>query len=137
MMQYSEKILHDQLLAITTALGPAAVMKIFSGNLPRDCADSDPRGELAKIELPRQPFFAPYNRTLQILEPWIGVVSADGAAKSYRIFDSLGECHVQGTVRNGKSADDGGDGELEFESIEWSKGQKVAIEAFTINGKNR
>jgi hypothetical protein len=89
-----------------------------------------PAGEIAELELPRRPFHVPNAGKLMIAEPWSGFSHAAETctAKSFRIFDYLGECHIQGTItKNGE------DGDLKLDTTEIRKGQKIAIGAFTLD----
>jgi hypothetical protein len=126
-VKYSEKIRNERLNVVASALGPAAVMKIFSGECPSSCDAANPSGEIAEIELPRRPFLAPQGAKLMISEPWTGFAHADGTAKSFRVFDYLGECHIQGTITKS-----GGLGDLQLDTDEIHNGQKVAIGAMTL-----
>ena len=58
-VKYSDKIRNAQLHAVADALGPAAVMKIYSGDVPSSCDAANPSGEMAELELPRRPFHVP------------------------------------------------------------------------------
>jgi hypothetical protein len=128
-VKYSERIRNRQLEAVVEALGPAATLKIFSGDVPHRCADADPPGELAQIELPRRPFNFPDGGLLQISEPWLGDVHAKkGVAASFRIYDLFGECHIQGSITAKR---DGGD--LELDPPDMTQGQRVSIAGFTLD----
>lgn len=126
-MKYSDKIRNERLNVVASALGPAAVMRIYSGAVPSSCDAANPSGELVEIELPRRPFLAPQGAKLMISEPWSGFAHADGTAKSFRVFDYLGECHIQGTITKR-----GGLGDLQLDTDEIHNGQKVAIGAMTL-----
>jgi hypothetical protein len=125
--RYSEKIRNDRLTVIASALGPAAIMRIFAGAVPSTCDAADPPGKLVEIELPRQPFLAPSGAKLMISQPWTGYARADGTAKSFRISDYLGAVHVQGTITK-----NGGGGDLQLDTTEVHTGQKVVVGAMTL-----
>jgi hypothetical protein len=129
-VKYSDKIRKAQLQAVADALGPAAVMKIFSGDVPQNCDAANPSGEIAEIELPRNPFMIPANGKLMIAEPWSGFSHATETrtAKSFRVYDYLGEVHIQGTISK-----QGTDGDLQFDTTEIQPGQRIAIGSFTLD----
>jgi hypothetical protein len=126
-VKYSEKIRNERLNVVASALGPAAIMRIYSGDVPSSCDAANPSGELVEIELPRRPFHAPQGAKLMISEPWYGSAHADGIAKSFRIFDYLGECHISGTISKA-----GGEGDLQLDSDEIHAGQRISISAMTL-----
>jgi hypothetical protein len=126
-LQFSEKIRNEPLNVVAWALGPAAVMKIYSGECPSSCAAANPSGELVEIELPRRPFIAPNSTKMMIAEPWSGFAHADGVVRSFRVFDYLGEPHLQGSI---SKLGEGGD--MQLETVEVHAGQKVAIGSFSL-----
>jgi hypothetical protein len=132
-VQYSERIRTAQMEQIVLALGPAAVMKIFSGDVPSSCDAADPVGEICELELPRRPFLTPDGGKIMIAEPWVGEAHASdkSTAKSFRVYDYMGEVHIQGTVsKNGE------DGDLQLDTTRILKGQRLSIGAFTIESRN-
>jgi hypothetical protein len=64
--QYSEKMRNERLNVVASALGPAAIMRIYSGDVPSSCDAANPPGELVEIELPRRPFLAANGAKLMI-----------------------------------------------------------------------
>jgi hypothetical protein len=125
--QFSEKIKNERLNVVASALGPAAIMRIYTGPVPSSCEAVNPSGEIVELELPRRPFLAPNGAKLMIAEPWVGFAHADGTAKSWRVFDYLGETHMQGSV---SKRGEGGD--IELDTTEIHAGQKCVIGAFTL-----
>jgi hypothetical protein len=128
-VNYSQKIRTAQLEAVVAALGPAAVMKIFSGDVPSSCDVANPSGEIAELELPRRPLRV-VGMKMMISEPWSGFADAPETrtAKSFRVYDYLGEVHIQGTI---SKSGDGGDLQLDTNTIK--PGQKIAIGSFTLD----
>jgi hypothetical protein len=129
-VKYSDKIRNAQLQAVADGLGPAAVMKIFSGDVPSSCDAANPSGEIAELELPRRPFRVPDGGKLMISEPWSGFshVAETSVARSFRVYDYLGEVHLQGTITKR-----GEDGDLQLDTTEVKPGQKIAVGAFTLD----
>jgi hypothetical protein len=102
-------------------------MRLFSGACPNNCDSANPPGELCEIELPRHAYLPANGAKLMISEPWVGFAHADGVAKSFRVYDYLGEPHIQGSV---SKTGDGGDLQLDTDKIH--NGQKVVIGAMTL-----
>jgi hypothetical protein len=129
-VKYSTKVRNAQLAAVADALGPAAVMKIFSGEVPSSCDAANPSGEIAELELPRRPFRVPADGKLMIAESWSGFshVAETSVARSFRVLDYLGEVHIQGSITKS-----GEDGDLQLDTTEVKPGQRIAIGAFTID----
>jgi hypothetical protein len=129
-VKYSDKIRNAQLQAVADALGPAATMKLYTGDVPSSCDAANPSGEIAELELPRRPFRVPDGGKLMISETWSGFshASETSTAKSFRIFDYLGECHIQGTISK-----IGEDGDLQLDTDKVKPGQKIAVGAFTVD----
>jgi hypothetical protein len=129
-MQYSTKVRNEQMRAIIAALGPGAVMRFYSSELPESCDAADPSGEVAEVELDRQPFLMSIDGKLVNNGVWLGEVHKEsGVPKSFRIIDFYGECHIQGTV---SKTGDGGDIQLEVDGDKLELGQRLNIGGFTI-----
>jgi hypothetical protein len=126
-MKYSEKIRNARLNVVTDTIGPAAILRIYSGPVPSSCDAANPSGLLVEIELPHRPFNLADGAKLMISEPWSGWAHADGIAKSFRLSDYMGAPHVQGTISK-----TGGGGDMELDIIDIHAGQKVVIGAMTL-----
>ncbi len=87
----------SQIGAILTANGGQATLQIFSGTLPANCAAPDPSGLMCTINLPATPLGAS-NGTATMLGSWSGVVTNSGLANTYRLYDAIPTCHVQGYI---------------------------------------
>lgn len=95
--QYSVAVRNAKLDAVETACGVSAVLKIFSGVEPANCAAADPAGLLCTIQLPSDWLAAASAGTKAKLGAWSGAAGAPGIAASWRIYDQPGTtCHVQG-----------------------------------------
>jgi hypothetical protein len=149
--QYSEKVhaaqreaahkairaaYHVHLEMIAKTLGTSAVMKLFTGPLPADCAAPNPPGEVVEYDLPPQPFLAPRDEGQEVVmynsQAWIGDVSKDVKAsdiKEFRLYDYLGECHIQGSV---SPEGDGGDLLLHTGPEMIRQGQRLNIGEFIM-----
>lgn len=84
------------------AVGTAAVLKLFSGAAPANCAAANPSGLLATLTLPSDWCTASLSGTTSKNGTWSGTGSGAGTATSYRLYASDGTtCHEQGTVGQG------------------------------------
>jgi hypothetical protein len=150
--QYSEKVHKAQkesalkvhlvafrahLEAIADTLGNTATLKIYTGPLPKSCDAPSPAGEVVSYSLPPQPFLKPRDEGQNVVmynsEAWLGDVLKDvraDAIRCFRVFDYLGECHIQGTV-----TPDGGGGAIQFATAGANtirQGQRLNIGEFAI-----
>lgn len=136
-IQYGATLRTDRLTAIQTRVataGGTALLKLFSGADPANCAAADPSGVLCTINLPTT-FLTASGGTTTIAGSWTQA-SASGAglpgtAACFRIYDSAGTCHLQGTVTA-----TGGGGDLTLNSASIAAGQTVTVTAVTINAAN-
>lgn len=130
-MRYSEDVRNDRLNRIAVKVGSGGTLRLFSGPEPARVEAADPPGVLAEIELPQSPFREPDGGLLEIDGPWTGHGARHAGkgtlANSFRIYDALGICHIQGSVT---AQEDGGDLLLDNPSI--AGGQKIAITGFTL-----
>jgi hypothetical protein len=103
----------------------AGSMKIFSGNLPANCAAADPSGLLVTITLPAPAFGAGSSGVAAKLGTWSGTAAAAGTALCFRIYLNGGTCIGQGTCGNTSGYD------LNFDSTTIASGATVTISTFT------
>ena len=124
--QYSVACRNAALDAKETTIGTAAVLKIFSGAEPANCAAADPSGLLATLTLPSDWMNAASAGAKTKLGTWSAAASGTGTAASWRIYASDGTtCHVQGSMS---------DMVLDNNSI--ASGQVVSVNTFTISAGN-
>lgn len=130
-MQLSDTVRNARLDTIESTIGPSAVLKLFSGAPPANCAAADPAGLLATLNLPADWMAAAASGSKALLGSWTATASggASTAPASYRIYNSAGTtCHLQGPAGVGS-------GELQVNGSITS-GQTVTVTAFTINDPN-
>lgn len=130
-LQQSVTVRNARLDAIETAIGVSAVLKIFTGAVPANCAAADPAGLLVTITLPSDWMAAAASGTKAKSGTWSGTASAGAGAtpQSFRIYDSGGSvCHMQGTCGIG-SGDLSVDGTI-------TSGQTVTVNTFGITAGN-
>lgn len=130
-MQFSESVRNARLDAIETTISTSAVLKIFSGAVPANCAAANPSGELVSMTLPSN-WMADASSGAKALAGSWSATAASGSATSpasYRIYASNGTtCHIQGSA--GVNT-----GELQVNGSITS-GQTVTVTSFTITEAN-
>jgi hypothetical protein len=125
--QYSVTIRNNKLDQVESTTGVSAVLKIFSGAEPANCAATDPSGPLVTMTLPSDWMNAASTGSKTKLGTWSGTASGTGTAASFRIYESTATtCHIQGNI--------GTDMTLDNTSI--ASGQVVTVNTFTITAGN-
>jgi hypothetical protein len=124
--QYSVAVRNAGLDSRETTIGTLAVLKIFSGAEPANCAAADPTGLLVSMTLPSDWMNAASTGTKTKLGTWSATASGTGTAASWRLYASDGTtCHVQGNMT---------DMTLDNNSI--ASGQVVTVNTFTLTAGN-
>jgi hypothetical protein len=124
--QYSVAVRNAGLDSRETTIGTLAVLKIFSGAEPANCAAADPTGLLVSMTLPSDWMNAASTGTKTKLGTWSATASGTGTATSWRLYASDGTtCHVQGNMT---------DMVLDNNSI--ASGQVVTVNTFTLTAGN-
>jgi len=124
--QYSAAVRNAKLDAVETTVGATAVLKIFSGAEPVNCAAADPSGLLVTMTLPSDWMNAASTGNKTKLGTWSGTASGTGTAASWRLYASDGTtCGIQGNMT---------DMVLDNNSIATS--QVVTVNTFTITAGN-
>lgn len=124
--QYSVGVRNAKLDQIETTIGTAAVLKVFSGAEPANCAAADPSGLLVTITLPSDWMNAASAGAKAKLGTWSGTASGTGTAASWRIYDSgLVACHIQGNTTD-----------MTFDNTSIATSQTVTVNTFTITAGN-
>lgn len=130
-VQFSVAVRNARLDAIETTAGASAVMKIFSGSVPANCAAADSGTVLATLNLPSDWMAAASGGSKAKSGTWQDL-SADntGTAGYFRVYDSGAiTCHIQGTV--GTSGTD-----MTVSSTSFTAGQSFTVNTFTITDAN-
>ena len=130
--QESITVRNARLDAIETVVGTAAILKLFSGAEPANCAAADPAGTLATLNLPSDWLANAAAGAKAKAGSWTGTGSAGGTAASFRIYDSgLAACHMQGTVTA-----TGGGGDMTLDNVVIANGQAITVNTFTVTAGN-
>ena len=131
-VQLSVAVRNARVNAVPATVGASAVIKIFSGAEPADCAAADPAGLLATVSLPATWYAAASNGTGAMTGTWSGTASATGTAASFRVYDSTGAtCHMQGACSIA-----GGGGDMILTNTSLASGQAFSVTSFNITDGN-
>jgi hypothetical protein len=131
--QYSVAVRNAKLDTVESTIGTAALLRLFSGAEPVNCAAADPAGLLATLTLPVDWMAAAAGGTKAKLGSWVGAGSANGTAASFRIYDSGAiACHIQGSVTLA-----GGGGDMTMNNVAIANGQAVTVNTFTLAAGNQ
>ena len=123
--QYGATLRNNQSSQIQATIGASGTLKIFSGAEPANCAAADPAGLLATINLPAT-FLTSANGVTTIAGTWSTSASGTGTALSFRMYDSLSVCHVQGNCST----------DLVLNNTSITSGQTVSVTSFTVTSGN-
>lgn len=130
--QYSTDVRNAKLDAIETTVGVDAVLKVFSGAEPANCAAADPAGLLATLTLPTDWMNAASGGSKTLKGTWSATASGTGTAACFRIYDSTATtCGIQGNITA-----TGGGGNMELNTTAVVSGQTVSVTTFTITSGN-
>lgn len=130
-IQLSVAARNGRLDSFETTCGTSAVMKIFSGSPPANCAAADSGTALATVSLPVDWMAAATGGSKSKNGTWEDL-SADntGTAGHFRIYDSgVATCHMQGTV--GTSGTD-----IIVNSTSFTAAQAFTVNSFTLTDGN-
>ena len=132
-IQLSTSVRNARLDAVETTAGASAILKIFSGSAPANCAAADSGTVLATLNLPSDWMNNASGGSKTKNGTWQDL-SADntGTAGHFRVYDSGGStCHVQGTVTAS-----GGGGDMIVSTTSVVSGGTVTINTFTLTDGN-
>ncbi len=133
-LQYSETVRNAQLDAFETAIGTAAVLKIYdlTAGAPANCAASITGTVLVSITLPSDWMAGASSGSKAKTGTWQGTASGTGTADFWRLFASDGTtCHAQGTATV-----TGGGGDLTLDNASIASSQVVTVSSFSIAAGN-
>lgn len=133
-IQWSTALRNARLSAIPNTVGASAILRLYSGSLPANCATALGGGNLnlAEFDLAATWESAPSNGVMALANTPITTTgnSAAGSgttATFYRIYASDGvTCHEQGAV-----SEPGGGGDVLLDNVNIANGQQVQITALT------
>lgn len=127
-VQWSTTVRNALLDQWETTIGTSAVVKIFTGSAPADCATADSGTLLAEFDLGSDWAAAASSGSKALSSTPISATAAGtGTAGYYRVYESTKTtCHEQGTVTA-----TGGGGDLTVDNTSIASGQTVKITGWT------
>lgn len=132
-IQFSVAVRNARSEAIEAAIGASAVLKIFSGAAPANCAAANSGTLLASMALPADWMNNASGGAKTLLGLWQdSSADATGTAGHWRLCASDGATvGMQGTITA-----TGGGGDIELSSVSIVAGQSITITAETITEGN-
>lgn len=131
-LQYSTSLRNNQLDQIETTIGTAAVLRLYTGSPPADCATAASGTLLLSLSLPADWMAAASAGSKAKAGTWSGTASGAGTAGYFRVWDSgITACGIQGTVTA-----TGGGGDMTLDNTSIANGQTVTVNTFTISAGN-
>ena len=124
--QKSVAVRNAELDQIETTIGVSAVLKLFSGAEPANCAAADPSGLLCTINLPSDWMSNAAAGVKAKLGTWSAAASAGGTIASWRIYATDGTTvGMQGNTTD-----------MTFDNTNVANGQVVTVNTFSITAGN-
>lgn len=100
--RYSTQLRDAGLDARVKAVGPSPVLKIYSEGQK----GGEVSGELVSINLPLAWMKKASDGIIESDEPWHGIATGKGMAKSFRIYDKAEKtCHIEGAIPDDMALD--------------------------------
>jgi len=132
-VQFSVAVRNARLDSFETTVGASAVMKIFTGSPPANCAAADSGTVLATLNLPSDWMAAASGGSKALSGSWQDLsADATGTAGYFRVYATGGTvCGMQGTV-----SATGGGGDMIVNSTAFTAGQSFTVNTFTITDAN-
>lgn len=132
-VQLSVAARNARLDAIETAIGVLAVLKIFTGSQPANCAAANSGTELCSMSLPSDWMAAASGGVKAMSGTWEdAAANAAGVAGHYRIYAQDGTtCHLQGSCSG-----PGGGGDMELNNTNIALNQRAAVTSYSWTDAN-
>lgn len=128
--QFSTTVRNARLDVIETTIGTGPSLYLFSDPEPINCDQADPAGLLATLALPSDWLTTAASGVKTIANaPWTGSFSANGVVASFRVKDSGGTVHIQGSVGVGT-------GDLRLDDTTATLGGPVNVLSFNLTDGN-
>jgi hypothetical protein len=127
-VQWSSAVRNALLDQWETTIGTSAVVKVFTGSAPADCATADSGTLLVEFDLGSDWAAAASSGSKALSSTPISATAAGtGTAGYYRIYESTATtCHEQGTVTV-----TGGGGDMTIDNTSITSGQTVKITSWS------
>lgn len=126
-MQYSVAVRNARLDAVEDTIGASPKLQLRTGAPPANCAAADTGSLLCEINLPADWMAAAAAGAKSKLGTWSASATAAGVIGHFRIKDSGGSVHAQGTCTVA-----GGGGDMTVDALSVASQQVVTVTAFTL-----
>lgn len=127
-LQFSVTLRNNMLDQIESTAGVSALLQLWSGALPANCAAADAGSKLAELTLPSDWMAAASSGTKLKAGTWSGTGAIAGTVVHFRIKDSTGvTCILQGTVTL-----TAGGGDMTVDNTSIGVSQPIVVNTFTI-----
>lgn len=132
-VQLSTTVRNARLDVIESTISTAAVLRIYTGAQPANCAAANSGTLLAEMTLPSDWLAAASSGSKALSGTWSdSSANGTGTAAHFRIYESsVTTCHIQGSVTA-----TGGGGDLTLDNTSIATGQAVSITSFTLTDGN-
>lgn len=132
-VQLSTTVRNARLDVIESTISTAAVLRIYTGAQPANCAAANSGTLLAEMTLPSDWLAAASSGSKALSGSWSdSSANGTGTAAHFRIYESTATtCHIQGSVTA-----TGGGGDLTLDNTSIASGQAVSITSFTLTDGN-
>jgi hypothetical protein len=130
-IQLSVTVRNARLDAIETAVGTSALLRVFSGSPPANCAAADSGTLIAEMSLPSSWMADAASGAKAIAGTWQDLSCNNaGTVGHFRIYNTAGStCHLQGTA--GTSGTD-----MIVDTAAPTAGQSFTVSSFTLTDAN-
>ena len=131
--QLSVAVRNARLDVVESTVGTSAILKLFTGGPPANCAAADSGAVVATMTLDSDWMAAASGGSKVKAGTWEDPTADNpGTVEHYRLYASDGvTCHMQGTVTIS-----GGGGDMTLDNNVVTAGQKITITTFTWNEGN-
>ena len=135
-LQYGATLRTAQCDAIASTVAASALLRLYSGSAPADCATGPSGTLLCEMALPATWMAAAANGVVAKTGTWSGTGAAGAGggtnAGYWRLYNNAGTvCHAQGNVTAS-----GGGGDMTLDNISIAQNQTVTINSFQITAGN-
>jgi len=130
-VQLSVTVRNARLDAIETAVGASALLRVFSGSPPANCAAADSGTLIAELTLPSNWMADAASGAKAIAGTWQDLsCNNSGTVGHFRLYNAAGStCHLQGTA--GTS-----DTDMIVDAASPNAGQSFTVASFTLTDAN-
>lgn len=128
-VQMSVAVRNARVNAIEATIGTSPKLQLRTGSQPANCAAADTGTLVAELTLPSDWENAGSSGAVTKNGSWTGVCSTPGTVAHFRLKDSGGTCHFQGS--SGFLS-----GDLSLDDNTLDLGQNISIDTFTITDGN-